>query len=1000
MSGSEWDGEFEGDKDGEKRDKAPRAPRPARAARAARPGRRRGALIPTLVVLVVLAIATSAFAGVWTDYLWYDSVGFSKVFTTVLGTRVLLFAVGFLVAAALIAASLILAYRHRPFYVPVAESNETLEQYREAIEPVRRWLALGIPLVVGALAGAALSSQWRIYLLWRNQVRFGTDDLHFGKDIGFFVFSLPWILSILSFLTMILIAAILAGGVTHYVYAGLTLPGRGPSTRAALIQLGGLGAALALVRAAAFWYGRYALVVKQSSLMTGIGYTDDHAILPTRVILAFAAVVCAILFLSVIVTHSWRLPMIGVALLAILTVVVGTIYPAIVQSVKVNPSQKALETPYLQKNIDATRTAYGLDGIDVTPRYDAKTTATAGQLRDDAATIPGIRLVDPIVVAPTFRQLQALKDYYAFPDALDVDRYTIDGKESDMVVAVRELNLDGVPSAQRNWLNDHTVYTHGFGVVAAYGNRRAPDGGPVFAERNIPSTGDLPRFEPRIYFGEQSPDYSIVGGVAADHALEFDYQDKSGQKNTTYAGTGGVPIGSFLRQAAYAIKYKEVNFLLSNTVSAQSRILDHRTPLDRVKRVAPWLTLDGNPYPTVVDGRVLWVVDGYTTSDHYPYSSLQNLDQATSDSTTERLSSVTAITSGNVNYLRNSVKATVDAYDGTVHLYAWDESDPVLRTWMKTFPGTVEPTTAIKGTLMSHLRYPEDLFKVQRQMLSRYHVEKAEDFFGGNDFWKVPDDPAQEGQNVFQPPYYLTLQMPEQDRPTFSLTTTFMPTGDREVLSGFLAVDSDAGNQDGVKATGYGKLRMLVLPRDSSVKGPGQVQNDINSSNDNSPDVALTLSQFLNTNRSAGSKVTLGNLLTLPVGGGLLYVEPIYVSANTTSAYPLNRVTVVAFGDKLAWAYTLEGALNGLFGGDYQGDGTPTTPTSPQTPGNPGTPSSGDVAALDKALQDLQKAFADGQAALKAGDFAKYGEAQKAAQDALARAIAAAPKSGTASVTN
>ena len=987
MSGKDWTDDFD----------APEPPPKRRAPAPATP-RRRGPLVPTLLVLGVLAAVATGFAGVWTDILWYRSVGFGRVFTTTLLTRVLLFAVGFVIAGALVAGSLILAYRRRPFYVPILdEANDTLQQYRAAIEPVRRLLTIGIPIIIGSLAGAALSAQWRTFLAWRNQVPFGTTDPHFGKDIGFFVFSLPWIMTVLSFLTMVLVGAIAAASFTHYVYAGLRLPGRGASTRVALIHIGVLGALLALVRAGSFWYGRYALAVKESKLLTGITYTDDHAILPTRTILAVAAVICALLFLAVIFTQSWRLPVIGVALLAILTVLVGTIYPAIVQSVKVKPSEKSLEAPYLQRNIEATRAAYGLDQIQVTPRYDARTTATAGQLRDDARTIPGIRLVDPIVVAPTFRQLQALRDYYAFPDALDIDRYQIDGKESDVVVAVRELNLAGVPAAQRNWLNDHTVYTHGFGVVAAYGNKRGAGGEPVFATKNIPPTGDLPDFEPRIYFGEQSPLYSIVGNSKDAAPLEFDYQDKSGQKNNTYAGVGGVPIGNFLRQAAYAVKYREVNFLLSNTVGGQSRILDHRRPQERVQRVAPWLTLDGNPYPTIVDGRVQWVVDGYTTSDHYPYAALQNLSQATSDSTTERLSSVTALAGGKVNYLRNSVKATVDAYDGTVRLYAWDETDPVLRTWMKAYPGTVKPTSEISGDLMAHLRYPEDLFKVQRLLLSRYHVDKAEDFFGGNDFWKVPDDPAQE-QNAFQPPYYLTVAMPDQDEPTFSLTSTFMPTGDREVLAGFLAVDSNAGNQSGVKAPGYGKLRLLVLPRDSSVKGPGQVENDIVSSNDKSADFTLTLSQFLNTNRSAGSKVTLGNLLTLPVGGGLLYVQPIYVSANTASAFPLSRVTVAAFGDKLAWSDTLEGALDELFGGDSGAQtgesdgGTPTTPP-PTTPENP-TP--GDPAKLNAALADLQKAFADGEAALKAGDFAKYGEAQQAAQDALARAIAAAP---TGSVT-
>lgn len=987
MSESDWSGAAEAG------DTPPQRPIPRPAASS----RRRGPLVPTLIALAVLAAVATGLAGVWTDLLWFRSVGFSGVFSTTLLTRLGLGAVGFALVAGLVFASLLIAYRTRPFYVPRTRGSDSLEQYREAIEPVRRVAVIAIPVVLGALAATAAAGQWRTYLLWANQVPFGSTDAHFGRDIAFFVFTVPWLQTVIGFLTLAFGAALVAGAFTQYIYGGLQLPGRGPSTRAAMTQVAVLGAALALLRAASYVVSRYTLATKESRLITGITYTDAKAVLPTRFILAIAAVIVAALFLAAIVTRSWRLPIIGVALLVITSVVVGGIYPAIIQSVRVKPSEKSLEAPYIQRNINATRTAYGLDKVETTP-YQARTEASSGQLRNDAETIPGIRLVDPIVVAPTFRQLQALKPYYAFPDALDVDRYIIDGKEADIVIAARELSLDGVPASQRNWLNDHTVYTHGFGVVAAYGNKRDSDGQPVFAVRNIPPTGALGEFEPRIYFGEQSPEYSIVGGTAQEAPREFDYPDSSpqGQKNNTYAGSGGVQIGSFVRQAAYAVKYRELNFLLSNAVGSGSRILDHRRPLERVQRVAPWLTLDGNPYPALIDGRVQWIVDGYTTTANYPYSQLESLDIATSDSTTQRATSVAAIRAGQVNYVRNSVKATVDAFDGAVKLYAWDEADPLLRTWSKAYPGSVSPLSEISGSLMAHLRYPEDLLKIQRMVLSRYHVNDADSFFGGNDYWRVPQDPAQEGLDVPQPPYYLTLEMPGQERPAFSLTTTFMPTGDRQVLSGFLAVDSDAGTTTGTKAAGFGTLRLLELPRDSNVKGPGQVQNDINSSNLSNPGFALTLSQFLNNNRQQGSRVTLGNLLTLPVGGGLLYVQPIYVSANSASAYPLSRVTVAAFGDKLGWSDTLTGALDQLFGGNAGAnagdDGSGTTPPPATTPET-------DADILAAALADMQTAFEEGQAALEKGDFAAYGAAQKRLQDALAKAIAAQPEGGSATVT-
>ena len=456
----------------------------------------------------------------------------------------------------------------------------------------------------------------------------------------------------------------------------------------------------------------------------------------------------------------------------------------------------------------------------------------------------------------------------------------------------------------------------------------------------------------------------------------------------------GVKIGNLARKVAYAIEYRELKILLSDTVLPDSRLLDHRTPRERVERVAPWLTLDGNSYPAVVDGRVQWIIDGYTTSADYPYSKLQQIDNATADSVTTRTTSVQALQAAQVNYMRNSVKATVDAFDGSVKLYAWDDQDPLLKAWSRAFGGTVRPMSEISGDLMAHLRYPEDLFKVQRSLMSKYHVTDPGAFYGGQDYWTVPDDPTQEDRKVDQPPYYLSIAMPGQTSPSFSLTTTFMPVGNRPVLAGFMAVDANAGDVSGKRRAGYGALRLLELPRDTTVKGPGQVQNDIESSNIGSPRFTLTLSQFLNNNRTQGSQITLGNQLTLPVGGGLLYVEPIYVKAKTGSSYPLSRAIVVAFGNQLAWSDTLSGALDGLFGGNSgaatadSGSGTTTPPAAGGGTGSGGTTTD---PALKAALAEAQKAFADGQEALKKGDFTAYGEAQKRLQAAIARAVAAQP---------
>ncbi|WP_347351897.1 UPF0182 family protein [Intrasporangium sp.] len=970
----------------------------------------RSPLVTALVVAAAVILLLTIVAQFWTEVLWYESVDFVGVFRTQIVTRLLLGIVAGLVMAVLAWSSIHIAYRVRPIYAPSPET-QVMEHYRELVEPMRRTATIAAPLALGLFAGLSAATQWDTYQMWVNGQPFGRTDPEFGLDIGFFVFTLPWVNFVIGFLTMVLVVAIIAAAFTHYLYGGIVIGAHTRSTQAARVHLSVLLAVLVLVRAVAFWIDRYNLATAQSTRMTGIQYTEAHAVIPTKAILAIAAIMCAGLFVSTIWTRSWRLPIVGVAVLVVCVIAVGAIYPALVQSLKVKPSEKSLEVPYIQRNIDATRAAYGFDTVKV-QSYDTKTVAAPGQLRGDAATIPGIRLIDPNIVSPTFKQLEASKGYYQFPDVLDVDRYLIDGTLTDTVIAAREIDLNGIPDGQRNWLNDHTVYTHGFGVVAAKGNTRDDDGRPTFFEGQIGRKGALDPYEPRIYFGENSPEYSVVGGGKK----EFDYPDPSGtgEITNTYAGKGGVPLGG-VNRLAYAMKYKEVNFILSDAVTADSKILDHRTPRERVQRVAPWLTLDGNAYPAVVDGRVLWILDGYTTSASYPYSQMTTLNVVTEDAVTRTRESVRAVQAGQVNYVRNSVKATVDAYDGTVTLYEWDEQDPVLKAWMQIFPGSVKPLSDIKGSLMAHLRYPEDLFKVQRTLLSRYHDRDASTFFTGQNFWRVPDDPTQStaDEELLQPPYYLSLAMPGQGSPAFSLTSTFMPTGDRQVLSGFLAADGDAGNQTGKKSPEYGTMRLLEMTG-GTVNGPGQVFNAMRTSpvTSKDPELTLTLAQFITTTQQQGAaSVTFGNQLTLPVGGGLLYVQPIYVQAKAAGSYPLLSAVAVAFGDRIAWAGSLDDALNDLFGGQSgakAGDTGTTTPVSPAPGATPPTsgpaptqsaqpPAKPNQAALTQALKDAEAAFAEGQAALKDGNFAAYGQAQEKLKEALKRAVAASPQgTGTA----
>ncbi|MCC2319079.1 UPF0182 family membrane protein [Cellulomonas chengniuliangii] len=986
---------------------------PTRPGRPQPPRERRGPLIPTVIVLAALVVLLLIAANVWTEFLWFQQLGYIEVIRTEWGSRLVLFLLGFLVMGGTVFASLRFAYRSRPVYAPSTQEQANLDQYREAIEPLRRVVMIAAPAVLGLFAGGAASQQWATIQLWMNSVTVGKVDPQYGLDLSFYLFTLPGLRFIVSFLMAVVILAGIAGIATQYLYGGLRIGGgvQGPrTTRAARIQVSVTGAALMLLIAANYWLDRYSVLTREGDKFEGASFTDVNAVIPAKGILAGVAVFVAILFIVTAVRGTWRLPAIGVGLMVVSAIAVGGVYPAIVQRFQVTPNQQDAEAEFIQRNIDATLDAFGLDGVE-TAEYDAEVTAEKGALRSDADTTASIRLLDPQIVSPSFKQLQQNKGYYSFADTLSVDRYTINNESRDTVIAVRELELSGINDAQRNWINDHTVYTHGFGVVAAYGNTTGARGAPAFWEGGIPSSGEMGEYEERIYFSPKSPSYSIVGSPD-NQEWELDYPDDSapgGQVNTsfpTHEVEAGPSIGTPLNQLLYAIKFGSEQIVFSDRVTDESQILYDRDPRTRVEKVAPYLTLDGRVYPAVVDNRVVWIVDGYTTSDQYPYAASRSLEDATTDSLTARSASIEALEPAKVNYIRNSVKATVDAYDGSVKLYAWDTEDPVLQAWNKVFPTSLSSVEDISSELMSHIRYPEDLFKVQRNLLTRYHVQDATQFFSGGDFWANPNDPTLGDQQVAQPPYYLTLKMPDQDAATFSLMSTFIPAGtnQRNVLTGFLAVDAEAGTEAGKVAEGYGKLRLLELPRDSTVPGPGQVNNNFSAD--------PTVSQQLNLLQQANSAVVRGNLLTLPVGGGLLYVQPVYVQSSSGTQFPLLQRVLVAFGDQIGFAPTLDEALDQVFGGDSgtnAGDvGTdpeagveqpapedgatdaPTSePTASPTPEPTDAPTGDARAALDKALSDASQAMKDGQTALAAGDFAAYGEAQKRLDTALAAAIAA-----------
>jgi uncharacterized protein len=946
--------------------------------------RRRAPILITIGVVALLVIGFFVFVGLYADVLWYDQLGFLNVLTTEWIARIVLFLVGFIAMAVPVWASIQIAYRSRPVY---AKLNSQLDRYQEVFEPLRRLAMYGIPAVLGVFAGVSASSRWELTLMWLNRTPFGTNDPQFGFDVGFYVFELPFYRSIVGFASAVVLLSLLLVIATNYLYGSIRVSGREVViSKSARIQIAVMAGIYLLLQAISIWFDQYATVTENSTLMTGAAYTDVNAVIPGRGILAAIAAVVALLFFVTAIIGRWRLPLIGTALLIVSSLIIGSLYPWVIQRFQVDPSARSLEAPYIERNIDLTRDAYGVADVEMIP-FEAKTDAEPGALRSDAATTANIRLMDPLVISPAFQQLEQFRQYYQFPDALDVDRYDIDGTTQDTVVAVRDLALSGLGDAE-TWFNSHIVYTHGYGLVAAAGNQRSVDGQPVFLQSGIPSTGVLGEFEPRVYFGEDSPAYSIVGAPEGSDAVELDYPAGSSndeQTYTTFEGDGGPKLDNVFTKLVYALKFQSEQIFLSDAVNDDSQILYDRDPIERVKKVAPYLTLDSDTYPSVVDGRIVWVVDGYTLTDQYPYSNKVSMSEAIADS--EGLPQ--SLPFDEVNYIRNSVKATVDAYDGSVTLYAWDDEDPILQTWQKIFPSTLEPMSKMSGALLSHVRYPADLFKMQRAVLGRYHVTNPGSFYSREDAWTTPNDPtAASNSQLLQPPYYLTMQMPGQDVPAYSLYSTFIPEArgeqSRNVLRGYLAVDSDAGNTDGERAEGYGKLRLLTLPEDDNVPGPGQVQNTFNGD--------PTVSQSLNLLKQGQSEVINGNLLTVPVGGGLLYVQPVYVKSTGNTSYPLLQKVLVAFGDQIAFQDTLDLALDVLFGGDSgaaAGDQEVepgTTPTTPPEGGEPTTPTApnDETQAL---LNEAKVALQNKQAALAAGDWAAYGAADAQLAEIIAQLI-------------
>ena len=952
----------------------------------AKPQRRVSPLSIAFGILAVIVFALVSAAGIYTDWLWFRQLDFEVVFFTQIVGQIVAFLIGFVIMTLLVATGLMFAWRTRPVYLKMPDESP-FQAYQQLLDGLRRVIMLGLPALLGVFGGLIAAREWQTAALWLNGGLFGVTDPQFGLDIGFFVFDLPFYGFAVSYVSGgIFLAALINAGV-HLIYGGIRFSGREVNvSKPARIQLSILVATYFILQGLSLWLDQYGTATSSGELFTGVTYTDDNAVIPGLQILALISLAVAVAFIVTAVLGQWRISIIATALMVASSLVLGGLYPWIVQTFQVVPNERTLEGPYLQKNIDATRVAYELDKVEVVD-YAANVIPEPGALRNDARTTSSIRIMDPALVGDAFRQLEQYRQYYSFPNRLHVDRYAVDGETRDTIIAVRELNQAGLGESQ-SWYNSSVVYTHGFGLVAAYGNKVDSDGKPLFFQSGIPTVGDLGDFEPRIYFGANSPNYSIVGAPAGADPLEFDFPAGEGESNetyTTFTGSGGPLVGNIFTRIAYSLKFQSEQILLSDAINADSQILYNRSPAERIAEVAPYLTVDTEIYPAVVDGRIKWIVDGYTTTTQYPYSNLESFNLSILDSSSETFNRDTS----EVNYIRNSVKATVDAYDGSVDIYQWDEQDPLLKAWMNLYPDTVQPKSAMSGDLMAHVRYPSDLFKTQRSVLGSYHVTEAGAFYSQQDAWMTPNDPVEgTGLGSLQPPYYLTMQTPGESDSSFSLYSTFIPqsTGEstRNVLTGYLIANADAGSEAGKVSDNYGKLTLLSLPRETVVPGPGQVQNNFNADSE--------VSSLLNILRQGSTNVISGNLLTLPVAGGLLYVQPVYIESTGETSYPLLEKVLVAFGDQIAFEDSLDQALDALFGGDSGFDGaeteTPVTDDSGEETATESAPTDSGNTALDEALTAASRALVDKQAALMAGDLAAFARADdrltRAIEDALA----------------
>jgi uncharacterized membrane protein (UPF0182 family) len=948
-----------------------------------------------IVVLLTFILATSlrGIAGFWTDLLWFDSLGYRGVFTGILGAKIVLAALASAAFFVLLWLNLFLADRLAPRFRPAGPEEELIERYQQLIGN-RTWLVrLAVSLVFGLVAGVGVSGQWKDWLLFTNARDFGVVDPLFKTDVGFYVFKLPFLTFLVDWAFASIVVMLLVTAAAHYLNGGIRLnvagPRVSPQVKAHLSVLLGV---LALLKAAGYWLARYELNFSHRGAVDGATYTDVKAQLPALHLLLFISGVAFVLLIVNIWRRGWVLPVLAVGLWGFIAVVVGGIYPSVIQRLQVEPAESSKERPYIARNIGATQAALGLDKVKV-KEFAADDKLDAAALAANAGTVRNIRLWDPKILLTSYQKLQETKSYYAISD-VDVDRYQIDGQTTQVMTSVRNLHTDGL--TQASWESRHLIYTHGYGAVAAPSNAKNSQGQPDLLLRDVPVEATDPSVEINkagIYFGENLSGFVIVD----TKRRELEYAQGNGNKLTSYTGKDGIRVDSPLRRAAFFLRFGDRNTLFTGNIQSNSKILIKRDIRDRVESLAPFLSFDADPYPVIIGGRVQWIIDGYTTTSRYPYAQRADVNG---------LGSASGLQHG-FNYARNSVKAVVDAYDGTTTLYAVDEKDPdpILSAYRAAFPKLFTDGSKIPAELRAHFRYPEDLFRVQTNMWGRYHIEDADAFYAQNDAWDVAPDPDLPGstsalntttslgapvsqvtqRTTRMEPYYLLMRLPGEQEEDFLLLRPFVPisNGDTQrLLTGFMVAKSNPAQ--------YGQLEVFVMPRSNLPDGPRIVASVMQANE--------AVAQYQTFQDQAGSKLRYGNLIITPIEQSLLYVRPVYVQSESDAIPTLQKV-ITYYAGKVVLANTLQEALATQFGSAPDTGEGATTPTT--TPG--AVPA---LASVTELLGKAAAAFKDADAALKAGDLGLYQQKVKEgagdvdqARSQTSSPSSTAPKSSTTTTT-